>query len=237
MNFHINDFEGPLDLLLHLINQEKMNIYDIEISQIIEQYLNIIKQMQDLNIDFASTYLVMAAELLHLKSKLLLNIEDTEDNEEYEFATEEDLKNKLIEYQLYKDVTEDLKILKEKRNEIFTKDPTNISEYNEEKIMANENLTLEDLLNAFLEMQKREELSKPINTKIAHKELSVGERIVSIRKMLARQTKINFRDLFESFTKDYIVVTFLSILDMSKNKEVFLYQENNFDNILIEKRV
>ena len=149
MNFHINDFEGPLDLLLHLINQEKMNIYDIEISQIIEQYLNIIKQMQDLNIDFASTYLVMAAELLHLKSKLLLNIEDTEDNEEYEFATEEDLKNKLIEYQLYKDVTEDLKILKEKRNEIFTKDPTNISEYNEEKIMANENLTLEDLLNAF----------------------------------------------------------------------------------------
>ena len=73
MNFHINDFEGPLDLLLHLVKKEKMDIYEIEVSQIIEEYLEFIHQMQDLNIDIASSYLVMAAELLHLKSKLLLN--------------------------------------------------------------------------------------------------------------------------------------------------------------------
>ncbi len=235
MNFHINDFEGPLDLLLHLINQEKMNIYEIEISKIIEQYLNIIKQMQDLNIDFASSYLVMAAELLHLKSKLLLNIKDN-DEEEYEFESEEDLKNKLLEYQLYKDVTNDFKSLREKRDEIYTKDPTNISEYNEQE-KINTNITLEDLLKAFLEMQEREELQKPIDTKITHKELSVSERIKSIRQILSLKSKIDFKDLFENFTKDYIVVTFLSILDMSKNKEVLLHQKDNFGNILIEKRV
>ena len=84
MNFHINDFEGPLDLLLHLVKKEKMDIYEIEVSQIIEEYLEFIHQMQDLNIDIASSYLVMAAELLHLKSKLLLNqnIEEDEENQE-----------------------------------------------------------------------------------------------------------------------------------------------------------
>ena len=190
MNFHINDFEGPLDLLLHLVKKEKMDIYEIEVSQIIEEYLEFIHQMQDLNIDIASSYLVMAAELLHLKSKLLLNQNIDEDEAEYEFSSEEDLKNKLLEYQMYKDITEDFKLLNAKRNEVYTKGPTNISEYNENKVLNSSAITLEDLLNAFLEMKKREEYNKPLDTKIARKEISVKERVSAIRKLLEKKSKL-----------------------------------------------
>lgn len=236
MNFHINDFEGPLDLLLHLVKSSKMDIYEIKISVIIEQYLKIIHQMQDLNIDVASTYLVMAAELLHLKSRLLLNKQDDEEQDEYEFNSEEDLRNRLVEYQKYKEITEDFKALKEKRNEVYTKDPSNISEFAQDKVLNNDNITLEDLINAFKEFQKREELSRPIETKITKKELSVHDRTKSIRGILAKKKKVNFVELFEEFSKEYIVVTFLSILNMSKNKEISLTQDKNFSDIIIEKR-
>ena len=236
MNFHINDFEGPLDLLLHLVKKSKMDIYEIEISKIIEEYLEIIQSMQDQKLDLASSYLVMAAELMHLKSKSLLNIDEEED-EEIAFVSEEDLKNKLIEYQMYKEITQDLVALNEKRCEVYTKEPTNISMYNEKKVVNNSEVTIEDLLNAFLEFQKRLQDEKPIDTKITRKEMSVSARIGSIRKMLEKKSKLNFTELFDFFSKEYVVVTFLSILDMSKNKEILLSQENNFGNILIEKRV
>ena len=236
MNFHINDFEGPLDLLLHLVKKSKMDIYEIEISKIIEEYLEIIQSMQDQKLDLASSYLVMAAELMHLKSRSLLNIDDEED-EENAFVSEEDLKNKLIEYQMYKEITQDLVALNEKRCEVYTKEPTNISMYNEKKVINNSEVTIEDLLNAFLEFQKRLQDEKPIDTKITRKEMSVSARIGSIRKMLEKKSKLNFTELFDFFSKEYVVVTFLSILDMSKNKEILLSQENNFGNILIEKRV
>ena len=236
MNIHINEFEGPLDLLLHLVKESKMDIYEIKISEIIEQYLDIIHKFQDLNIDLASSYLVMAAELLHLKSKLLLNQTDDEEDE-YEINSEEDLRQKLIDYQRYKDITEDFRVLNEKRNEVYTKDPSNISEYAPDKVLVNDDITIDDLIKALLEFRKREEMNKPLETKITKRELSVKDRTISIRKILDKKSKVNFIDLFEEFSKDYIVVTFLSILDMSKNNEILLTQENNFDNILIEKRV
>ena len=236
MNFHINNFEGPLDLLLHLVKEAKMDIYEIELSQIIEQYLDLIKQMQDKNIDLASSYLVMAAELIHLKSKSLLNQEDDEEDG-YELTSEEDLKEKLILYEQYKNITEEFRKLQEKREEVFTKSPTNISEYKEKDVSLNTEITIEDLINAYLELQKREEYHKPIETKITQKEMSVGERTLAIRKILNQKNKINFNELFEVMTKEFVIVTFLSILDMSKNNEILLKQDNNFANILIEKRV
>ena len=236
MNFHINDFEGPLDLLLHLIKESKMDIYEIELSQVIKQYLDLIQHMQDKNIDLASSYLVMAAELIHLKSKSLLNQNDEEDDD-YEINSEEDLKAKLILYEQYKNITDEFRNLQEKREEVYTKSPTNITEYNEKGIIVNDGITIEDLLNAYLEMQKREEYHKPLETKITQKEMSVSERTSAIREILTKKSKINFSELFEVVTKEYVIVTFLSILDMSKNKEILLKQENNFTNILIEKRV
>ena len=105
MNYKIkiDEFEGPLDLLLHLIKESKMDIYEINISEIINQYLDFIHSLEDDNIDIASEYLVMAAELIHLKSKLLVNRkDDEEETEEFTINSEEDLRNKLIEYEKYK---------------------------------------------------------------------------------------------------------------------------------------
>lgn len=237
MNIQINDFEGPLDLLLHLVKESKIDIYEIEISKIVEQYLDIIHKLQDLNIDIASSYLLMAAELLHLKSKLLINQKIENDEDEYEINNEEDLREKLIEYQKYKEITEDFKVLNEKRQEVYTKDPTSIKEYAEDKVIVNNGITIDDLLKALLEFRKREEYNKPLTTHITKKELSVSKRTSDIRKILSKKNKVNFVELFDDFSKDYIVVTFLSILDMSKNNEILLSQDNNFGNILIEKRV
>ena len=233
----INDFEGPLDLLSHLVKETKMDIYEVDMSIIIEEYLKYIESMQNLNIDIASEFLVMAAELIHLKSKMLINIkEEVEETDEYSINTEEDLKNKLIEYEKFKNVSELFKNLEESRKEVFTKVPENLNSITDSTIKNDGSVTVEDLLNAFLEYKKRLEYQKPVNTKITKKELSVSDRRKAIRNILDIKNKVEFTELFESTTKDYVVVTFLAILDMSKNDEITLTQKNNFDKIMIEKR-
>lgn len=236
-NFCINDFEGPLDLLLHLVKSSEMDIYEIKTTVIIEEYLNFINTMQEKNIDVASSYLVMAAELIHLKSKMLLNLnDDAEENDEYSINSEEDLKQKLIEYEKYKNATQSFKELELNRMDYFTKLPENLSEYMDEPVITNSEVTVDDLVNAFLMFKERLKAAKPVNTRITKKELSVSERISNIRDILRVKKKINFVDLFDIVTKEYVVVTFLSILNMSKNNEILIEQENNFSPITIESR-
>lgn len=238
MNLQLKDFEGPLDLLLHLVRVNQMNIYEVNIKEIIEQYLEFINSIDKYNIDSSSEYLVMASELLHLKSKMLINSDliTENDDDEYEINTEEDLRAKLIEYEKYKNVCEDFKELESNRQEYFTKVPESLSEYVDDNKVLNSDVGIEDLINAFLEMQKRLFYAKPVTTKITRKELSVKERICEIREVLNKKGKIEFAELFDFFTKENIVVTFLSILDMSKNNEINLTQEKNFSNIYIEKK-
>ena len=111
--FSLNDFEGPLDLLLHLVKTSKMNIYDIDIRVIIEEYLKFIEEEKNKNIDIASSYLVMASELIHLKSKMLVNDEEREESgeEEFSISSEEDLRRKIIEYEKYKKISENFCLL------------------------------------------------------------------------------------------------------------------------------
>lgn len=236
-NITINDFEGPLDLLLHLVKTSKMDIYEINTSYIIEEYLKYISEMQDLNIDVASEYLVMAVELIHLKSKMLINIDDEEhEDDEFTISSEEELKQRLIDYDKYKKSTESFRQLEENRKEYLTRSPENIMEY-AKSIKYDHDLSIEDLISAFLEYKKRLEKEKPLETKITRKELSIKERIRSIRNILKTKKKIEFTELFESFRKDYVVVTFLSILNMSKNNEIILSQKDNFSPIMIESRL
>ena len=235
-NFCINDFEGPLDLLLHLIRSSKMDIYDINIESITKQYLDFINNNKDLSMDDSSEYLVMAAELIHLKSKLLLNKNDEEEDDEYEFNNEEDLKNRLIEYERIKGITDSFKDLEDKRSEFYTKLPSDLSEFKqEEKLNYGEN-DIDDLINAFELFLSRQKLNKPLNTKIMKKELSVKERTNQIRNILKTKKSCHFEDLFEELTKPYIVVTFLSILEMAKNNEILIKQDNNFGEISIEMK-
>ena len=233
-NFSINEFEGPLYLLLHLIKINKMEISTLNILEITNQYMNFINKMKEESIDVASSYLVMFAELVHLKSKILLNQTDDED-EEYEINSEEDLKDKLIEYEKIKRITETFSNLEASRGEVYTKLPSNLNEYKKD-IPLDPNITLDDLINAFESFLNREQLKKPINTRITKKELSVEDRVKTIREKLNITNKINFIELFEEITKPYVIVTFLSILEMSKNNEINLKQENNFSNIIIEKK-
>lgn len=233
-NFTINDFEGPLDLLIHLIKINKMEIENVNLNSITTQYLEFINTMKDESIDIASEYLVMASELVHLKSKMLINIDDDKNDEEYELNSEDDLKEKLLEYEKIKNITNTFKNLESSRNEVYTKIPTNLNDYKKDVPLDN-SITLDDLLNAFNVFLEREKLKKPINTKITKKELSVGDRIKGIRNIFKNKNKVSFVELFDNFSKPYIIVTFLSILEMSKNEEIKIIQKDNFSDIVLEK--
>lgn len=228
-NFVINDFEGPLDLLLHLIKTSKMDIYDIKIEEITKQYLDFINKMQELNLDVASEYLVMASELTLIKSKMLLPRQDEEEEEE---DPRENLVNRLVEYQKYKDMIDEFKSLEKERKDIFTKDPMNLLEYSD-PIKNDGDITLENLVDALNKFFQRKEDEKPLETKIARKELLVSDRTIEIRNILKKKKKISFFELFEVRTKEYVVVTFLSILEMAKKGEITITQENNFNNITV----
>ena len=236
MNIKINDFNGPLDLLLHLIKANKMDIYDIDIEIITKEYIDYINKNKELTIDACSEYLVMASELIHLKSKLLLNspTSDLEDEEEYDITSQDELQRRLLEYQKLKGITKDFRDLEERRSHVYTKVKDNLNEYRSENIPLGDGITLDDLLTAFEAFLKRKKMLMPVNTSITKRELSVEERTNDVRKIIKSKGKVNFFDLFEEVTKPYVVVTFLSILNMTKNKEIIISQKNNFGEILIE---
>lgn len=236
MKLCINDFEGPLDLLLHLVRTAKMDIYEIDTKYIIDKYLEFINSIPKDDLDNASEYLVMASELIHLKSRLLLNLDTTlDESDEFTINSEEDLKNKLIEYEKYQKITDVFKELEEKRSEFFTKIPENLKNFEDPGNELDGPIDIEILKDVMIELQKRVDYQKPLNTRITRREISVEERKGYIRNIIATRKKVKFVDLFEDYTKPMIVATFLSILDMCKNHEITLNQKSNFGDIFIEK--
>ncbi len=233
----INEFEGPLDLLLHLIKQSNINIQDIEISLITKQYLDYINKMEELNINVGASYIVMAAELMEIKSKSLLPTKEEEETNDEEEVSKENLINKLIEYQKYKDMTNTFKELEQDRLQIYIKSPERISNYLDSSITNTTDTSVDDLVDAFKKFLERKDKEKPINTKITTKEYSVKERKQRIKNILKEKKKVVFTELFEEKNISFIIVTFLSILEMTKEKEVIIKQDNNFNDILIELKV
>lgn len=229
----ISEFEGPLDLLLHLIKEAKVNIYDIKIEDITNQYLDYINKMEALDLNIASEYLVMASELLEIKSRMLLPTYENETMEEEEDPREQ-LINRLIEYQKYKDMTETFRDLELLRKEIYTKAPTSLKEYTDEKLYEEKELSIDDLLNAFKQFLQHQKEKEPLATKITTKEISITERRLLIKSILKAKKKVAFVELFDVLTKEYVIVTFLAILEMAKNKELILTQDKNFDMIYCE---
>lgn len=229
----IDKFQGPLDLLLHLVKQTNLDIYEIKIEEIVSQYFNYIKQMEEMNLNIASSYLVMAAELLEIKALMLLP-KDEEIVDEFEENPKDRLIKRLIEYQNYKDLTGEFQELENKRHEYYTKLASNLSDY-DLKINGSlpDDIDLNDLMNAFNKFLERQQLQKPLNTKIANKEYSIFERSLEIKKIIKEKKKVSFEELFDIRNKGYIVVTFLSILNLAKTKEVKIEQENNFETIYL----
>ena len=229
----IDDFEGPLDLLLHLIKEKKMDLLNLKLEVIIDEYLDFIEKMEKMNLNIASSYLVMASELIEMKSKLLLPRNDVEVEDEEE-NSKESLINRLLEYQRYKELTSSFRELEEERKEIYTRLPSDLSEYKDNTIVSNSTVTLEDLLKAFEKFLERKKLERPLSTKVTKKEISVEEREVSIRSILKIKKKVYFFSLFEKVTKEYVVVTFLAVLEMAKRNEITLVQQDKFGSITCE---
>ncbi|MEH7252327.1 segregation/condensation protein A [Neobacillus niacini] len=240
-NVKIDAFEGPLDLLLHLINRLEIDIYDIPVAQITEQYLIYIKTMTELKLDIASEFLVMAASLLAIKSKMLLPKHEEELDElnsemGYEEDPRDELVERLIEYRKYKDAAHDLKLLEEDRGLMFTKPPSDLSDLAKESQPEKTelNVTLYDMLAAFQKLLRRKKLQRPMSTKIARQEISIEVRMSEIMSDLKNITgSKNFNDLFSIPAKEHIVVTFLAVLELIKRKEIDVEQHENFGDIFV----
>lgn len=237
MNYtvEINNFEGPLDLLLHLIKKAELDICEISIVEITKQYLDYINLMESMNLNIASEYLTMAAELIEIKSSILLPKKKIDNEDDYEEDPKENLINRLIEYEKYKEVTEVLRKYEQDRKELYTKKPTDLEIYNTVTNEISENFDLNDLMSALNKMLDRKKLDKPLNTKITNKEYSITERSNQIKNILKNKKQVEFTDLFDIYSKDYIVITFLSILTMARHQELSITQDKNFGKIMIER--
>lgn len=232
--FKINEFEGPLDLLLHLIKESKMDIMNIEIEEITKQYMDYLESQEKMNLEIASEYLVLASELIEIKSKLLLPNVKNEDSSLEEEDPREELINRLLEYQAYKEIT---KVLQEKevlRRQIYTKSPESVKNYVDEVSGITSDVTLDDLVDAFKRYLERKRDNKPLNTKVTVKEITVSSRRYEIKKLLRVKGRVSFEELFPVVSREYVVATFLAILEMAKSGELVITQNDTFDDIICE---
>lgn len=234
-------FEGPLDLLLHLIDKNKVNIYDIPIIVITEQYLEYIKQMETKDLDIMSEFLVMAATLVNIKSKMLLPVEENEE-EEYVDPRQE-LVERLLEYKMYKFISTELKDKQLDASHIMFKPPTipqEIENYKEdinvEELLSD--LTLAKLHDIFKSIVKKQvDKIDPIRSKfgkIEREEINLSVKFEQIQEYGLLHKRFSFRNLLEAqHGKMEVIVTFLSILELIKIGRIQIEQENLFDDIII----
>ena len=234
-------FEGPLDLLLHLIDKNKVNIYDIPIVVITEQYLEYIKQMDTKNLEVMSEFLVMAATLINIKSKMLLPVEESEEDETVD--PRQELVDRLLQYKMYKYISEELKDREMDASRVLFKSPSipqEIADYKED-INVDEllsDLTLSRLHEIFKSIVKKQvDKIDPIRSKfgkIEREEINLSEKFVQIQKFGLLHKKFSFRNLMETQgTRMEIIVTFLGILELIKIGRIEILQECLFDDIII----
>jgi len=231
--FVINDFEGPLDLLLHLIKEANISIYDINIEEITTQYLAFINSMEKLELDIASEYITMAAELMEIKSRYLLPRTEVDEEDDYEEDPRDNLIKRLVEYSNYKEITNQFRALAATQKDLYSKEPSSLKEFMIEDIMEHSEDGIDLLMQALSRFLERKDIEKPLNTTVTHKEYSVLERSQEIKSLLKVHKKINFFDLFTVPNKEYIIVTFLAILDLARKKSLIIKQDNNFTDILL----
>ncbi|EAF8529282.1 segregation/condensation protein A [Listeria monocytogenes] len=239
MNFKVDAFEGPLDLLLHLIGQLEVDIYDIPMAEITDQYMEFVHTMQEMELDVASEYLVMAATLLAIKSKMLLPKQELEidyDTLEEEEDPRDALVEKLMEYKRFKEAAKELKEKEAERSFYFSKPPMDLAEYDDRTKVAELDVSLNDMLSAFNKMLRRKKLNKPLHTRITTQEISIDERMDSVLGKLHQQVnhRLRFDELFEEQTKEQLVVTFLALLELMKRKLVEVEQAESFADLYVQ---
>lgn len=225
-NIKIPVFEGPFDLLLHLIKEAKIDIYDIPIALITRQYLQYIEMMKELNLEIAGDFLVMASTLIHIKSRMLLPPDEETPLEEQEDPRLE-LVQKLLEYQTFKDAASTLREREDEWKKVFSKAPP--SDEDEELYLIDVNLF--DLMSAF---KKLLETVSPDIITITKETLTVKDRMSVIMEMIEGLDAMRFEEIFKgSRTRMHLIITFVSLLELIRLGLVKAYQEKEFGNIWI----
>jgi len=242
MTYKLPSFEGPLDLLLHLIDKAEVDITNIPISEITDQFLEYLSLMEELELEVASEFLVMAATLLSIKSKMLLPkppvIEFDSDYEEDAGDSLEELVHKLIEYRKYKSIAEHLRDKELAQSLVYSREPHDLTPYAvEEKRNPVEGLDTFDLLLAFQKALRRA-ANRNVVAKIRRDEVSVKDRMRDVLHLLKREGgKLLFSKLFdESSTRDELVVSFLALLELMKMKKISCFQHKLFEDIVIQAK-
>jgi segregation and condensation protein A len=225
-------FEGPLDLLLHLIGKNQLDIYDIPITLVTEQYLNYLRTMQEFSIDIASEFLLMAATLLQIKSRLLLPRPAKLAAEEEELIDpRQELVERLIEYRKYKEVARFLEEVRSLRERYFSREPQPLML----EIPPPVGLSLDDLILAFAKIWESgvEEFAL-----VAHDEISVQDKITDILTLLSRgPDKLEFfQTIIRSRSRTEVVTAFIALLELVRTKQVIISQENRFGPIYLKLR-
>ena len=229
INIKIPAFEGPFDLLLHLIRENKLDIYDIPISVITSQYLEYIEIMKELNLEIAGDFLVMAATLIQIKSRMLLPPDEEAVAEEQE-DPRLDLVQRLLDYQKYKEAASDLRTKEEEWMKVFHKEPL-AEEGEEEGELYLFDLSLFDLLDAFKKILDK---APPEIVSITRETLTVKDKISMIMEILEGKEAVRFEDLFrDGISRVQLIVTFVSLLEIIRLGLARVYQEKDFGNIWV----
>ena len=245
LNFKLQQFEGPLDLLLHLIEKNKIDIYDIPIVEITAQYMDYIRAMREANLDIMSEFLVMAATLLRIKSKMLLPVEENDEDEEEDPRAE--LVKQLLEYKMYKYMSYELRDRQVDANSIMFKAPTipdEVSKYEAPvdvgELMSDITLSkLNSIFNSVIKRQKnRVDPVRSTFGKIEKEEVSLEDKMNYMLEFARNHRNFSFRQLLEGTrSKMDTIVTFLVILEMMKAGQILIVQEHTFDDIIIESKM
>lgn len=242
ISYKLEKFEGPLDLLLHLIEKNKVDIYDIPIVEITQQYLDYMNQMEKEDLNIVSEFLVMAATLLNIKSKMLLPVEVNEEGEEEDPRAE--LVARLLEYKRYKMMAYRLQDMEDGAQLLLFKKPTipkEVAKYEPPVDLDNllDGLSLARLQRIFEQvMKRREDKVDPIRSTfgtIKKEPVSLESRIGSVMDYARKHRRFSFRQMLErQADKLDVVVTFLAILELMKIGKIYLTQEHTFDDMMIE---
>ena len=231
----IENFEGPLDLLCHLIEINKMNIYDIQINEITDQYIQYLNQMEEMNLEIASEFVVMASTLLYLKSKKLLPKQEEEEEE----LTEEELIRRIIEYKKFKEISKVLKQNYIQNGNRYYKNQENI-ELPKQKLEKDYDNTI--IPNIYSELIERNRVKINQNAKNIEKialveNYTVASKVQEMFKVLVKQKRFVFNKLFSlnKHNKQEVVTAFSGLLEMSRRKKVETTQEELFGDITVEK--
>ncbi|MDO7905113.1 segregation/condensation protein A [Paenibacillus sp. JX-17] len=246
VTYKLETFEGPLDLLLHLIDKAEIEIQDIPISEITDQYMAYLDSMQELELDITSEFLVMAATLLSIKSKLLLpkppviEMDDFDYYEEDDYDPRAELVHKLMEYRKFKGIARHLHDREWERSLIYSKEPEDLTPFMPaEQENPIQGLHTADLIAAFQKALRKAVRQAPV-ARIQRDEISVKDRIKDVVSTLERVGyggKLMFSKLLDQdMYRHEIVVTFLAILELMKMKQIVCYQEQLFDDIVMEWR-